>query len=769
MLKSAALFPLLAFAAWTAACRAPAAVPAERIELAAFAAALRATVEYGVVDPGEADARAALGEGWGAAEEGDGRRFAWGAGPQSRFAFELVAARDLELRLRGWSFPFDGGGDQSVAVSVNGAPAGEAVIGRTPTDLRFAVPAALAKAGENIVELHYARWNVQAGRRPLAVAWDRLRVVAMDRGGLRSADTPAPPRIDPAAGTIELPAGTALEGALELPAGSRLAWERLERTGDARLTLAVAAGDEAERESAWTGGAGEALLVEPARPAGIASFALRVAGTNGAVVLRGVHLLRPETSPASLPAAAAVAPAAPPPPAAAAVGERPNLIIYLVDTLRADHLGCYGYARPTSPRIDRFAADAVLFENGRAQSSWTKPAVAAVLTGLYPLAHGAELRAERIHESVETLAERLQAAGYETALFTTNGNVSARFGFDQGWDSFRFMTRREGRKRKHYAAAEMNREIFAWLAERERRHPARPLFLFVHTLDPHDPYRPREEFRRRFAPGVDVEAACCRRSNELAELTGAAAVQQAADAMALYDAEIAQNDAAFGDFLDELERRGLAAKSAVLLTADHGEEFLDHGGWKHGFTLYEEMLHIPFVLRLPAGHGAGRTIATAVDQVDIAPTLLALAGAGAGPDLPGRDLRALLDEAAERSAGSAGSAGSERAPALPTRVSFAWLARPGARTVSEVAGAWKLVRQNGPGLLQEPRRALFDLGADPREQRNLYDPARRPPARVRWFEGALAAALARHGGGLAAEEVEIDPELEKSLRARGYF
>ena len=765
MLKPAAFVPLLAVAAWTVACRPPAPVPAERIELAAFAAALRTTVEYGVVDPGEAAAREALGEGWGAAEGGGGRRFAWGMGPQSRFAFELVAARDLELRLRGWSFPFDGGGDQSVAVSVNGAPASEAVIGPTPTDLRFAVPAALAQAGENVVELRYARWDLQAGRQPLAVAWDRLRVVASDRGGRRTEETPANPRIDAAAGTIELPAGTALEGALELPAGSRLAWERLERTGDARLTLAVATGDEAERESAWTGGAGEALLVEPARAAGVASFALRVAGTNGAVVLRGVHLLRPEAAPAP-PPAAAVAPAALPPAPAAAVGERPNLIIYLVDTLRADHLGCYGYARPTSPRIDRFAADAVLFANGRAQSSWTKPAVAAVLTGLYPVAHGAELRAERIHESVETLAERLQAAGYETALFTTNGNVSARFGFDQGWDSFRFMTRREGRKRKHYAAAEMNGEIFAWLADRERRHPARPLFLFVHTLDPHDPYRPREEFRRRFAPGVDVDAACCRRSNELAELTGAPAVKQAADAMALYDAEIAQNDAAFGDFLDELERRGLAATSAVLLTADHGEEFLDHGGWKHGFTLYEEMLHIPFVLRLPAGRGAGRTIATAVDQVDIAPTLLALAGAGAGPDLPGRDLRALLDEAAERSERSERA---DRAPALPTRVSFAWLARPGARTVSEVAGAWKLVRQNGPGLLQEPRRALFDLGADPREQRNLYDPARRPPLRVRWFEGALAAALARHGGGLAAEEVEIDPELEKSLRALGYF
>ena len=754
MLKLAALVPLLAVAGWTVACRAPAPVPAERIELAAFAGALRSTVENGVIDPGEATARAALGEGWGGPEEGDGRRFAWGAGPQSRFAFALVAARDLELRLRGWSFPFAGGGEQRVALWVNGALVGETVIGPTPTELRFAVAADRVLAGENVVELRYARWHDQAGEQPLAVAWDRVRIVAGDAAGRRSPATPGAPRIDEAAGTIELPAGTALEGALEVLAGSRLVWEGLERTGDVRLTLAVATGDEPEQESVWTRGAGEALLADPAQPAGIASIALRAAGTNGAVVLRGVQLLRPESS--SPPSAAALAPATGRPPAATAAEERPNLIIYLVDTLRADHLGCYGYARPTSPRIDRFASEAVLFRNGRAQSSWTKPAVASVLTGLYPIAHGAELRAERIHDSVETLAERLQAAGYETALFTTNANVSAHFGFAQGWDSFRFLTRREGRKRKHYTAAEMNAEIFAWLAERERRHPERPLFLFVHTLDPHDPYRPREEFRRRFAPGVDVEAACCARSNELAALSGAVAERQAADAMALYDAEIAQNDAAFGDLLDELERRGLAAASAVLFTADHGEEFFDHGGWKHGFTLYEEMLHIPFVLRLPAGRGAGRTIATAVDQVDIAPTLLALAGAGPAPDLPGRDLRALVDDAAER-------------PAFPTRVSFAWLARPGARTVSEVGGAWKLVRRSGPGLLQEPRRALFDLGADPREQRNLYDPARRPPARVRWLEGALAAAVAAHGGGLPAEEADIDPELEKSLRALGYF
>ena len=131
--------------------------------------------------------------------------------------------------------------------------------------------------------------------------------------------------------------------------------------------------------------------------------------------------------------------------------------------------------------------------------------------------------------------------------------------------------------------------------------------------------------------------------------------------MALYDAEIAQNDAAFGDLLDEIERRGLDRSSAVVLTADHGEEFFDHGGWKHGYTLYEEMLRVPLILRLPGNPGerTGRAIARPADQVDIAPTFLALAGAPVGTDLPGRDLRALADEA--------------HPDGSPVPASFAWL------------------------------------------------------------------------------------------------
>ncbi len=308
----------------------------------------------------------------------------------------------------------------------------------------------------------------------------------------------------------------------------------------------------------------------------------------------------------------------------------------------------------------------------------------------------------------------------------------------------------------------------------------------MHTLDPHDPYRPREEFRRRLAPEVDVESACCAGSDALAALVGAAAESRAADARALYDAEIAQNDAAFGDLLDELERRDLAPSTAVLLTSDHGEEFLDHGGWKHGFTLYEEMLRIPFILRLPEGQRSGaegRSLVTPVDQIDIVPTFLALAGAPAAPDLPGRDVRRLLvaerpDRADRPVAGGAQDG----------QTSFAWLARPGAESTSTVAGGWKSIvfggdratagwaaKSEAASAAQRtlPDRELFRLTSDPDERTNLLDPGLPRPLRALWLEGRLAAALARHGGSAPASEseidVEIDAELERSLRALGYF
>ncbi len=780
MLKFTALLTLLVAAGGTSGCRPPSS-PAgeaptgaddyERLDLAAFGPALRLSAETRAIDIGEPAAGAHLREGWAAPERSGATSFIWGAGARSRLSFELVEARDLELRLRGWSFPFAGGPSQRVELRANGATAGEQEIGPDPTTLRFSLPAARLRAGENLLELRYARFNTGREEAPWAVAWDGVRFSGAgdrrDRQDPQTQQTTELPGIDAAGGTLTLPAGSAVDGAFDLAPGARIAWDAVAASGSTQLALTVEEESrDVVRKVVSPGGAGRIELVAASAEPALVRFALRAPGADGVVRVSGLRLEQPRlrsavptTGGAGEPGATVATPEATE-AAAASAEPRPNLIVYLIDTLRADHLGCYGYPRPTSPRIDRFAADALLFSHARAQSSWTKPAVATILTGLFPPAHGAELRSQRIPESVDTLAERLQTAGYETALFTTNANIVARFGFAQGWDTFRYLAHRKGRKHQHFDAEQMNREVFAWLAERARRADAKPFLLVVHTLDPHDPYRPREEFRRRLAPEVDVESACCAGSDALAALVGAAAESRAADARALYDAEIAQNDAAFGDLLDELERRDLAPSTAVLLTSDHGEEFLDHGGWKHGFTLYEEMLRIPLILRLPERERAeaqGRSIATPVDQVDIAPTLLALAGAPRAHELPGRDLRQLLV--------------ADRPLPGPGQASFAWLQRPGSESTSTVAGGWKSIvfvgdhktargsetaRATSPvlgeageaGEQEESQelgeRELFRLTSDPGERTNLLDPGQPRPLRLEGLEDA--AGLGHHGG-----------------------
>jgi arylsulfatase A-like enzyme len=429
----------------------------------------------------------------------------------------------------------------------------------------------------------------------------------------------------------------------------------------------------------------------------------------------------------------------------------PNLVIYLVDTLRADHLGCYGYAKPTSPRLDSFARESVRIVEARAQSSWTKPAVATILTGLHPVAHGAEKRALPIAKEVTTLAERLSAAGFETAMFTTNPTVTAKFGFDRGFDTFRHVHQLQGRRRRSVDSRALQREVYAWLEERERAGRTAPFFLVIHTLDPHDPYRPTEPYRSRFAAGVEVESACCFRGQHLEKLSAEAAASRARDSIALYDGEIARNDASFGELVDELRRRGLLERSAVLFTSDHGEEFLEHGGWRHAETLFEEVLRVPFVLRLPGAASAGLVLPGPADQIDIAPTLLEIAGRPAPEELPGASWMPAIG-------------GGE----APPRESLAWLWHPAFRVSAIRDGDWKWLRHEGPlrPVRGAVREALYDLARDPREADSLLElePERRRELALRVRDATKR--FSRQGGN---DEVAIDPELDAELRALGYL
>jgi arylsulfatase A-like enzyme len=400
-------------------------------------------------------------------------------------------------------------------------------------------------------------------------------------------------------------------------------------------------------------------------------------------------------------------------------GATPDVVLYVIDTLRRDRLGAYGYDRPVSPHIDDFARQATVFERGVGQSSWTKPSVASMLTGLWPPAHGAIGGHHRLPERIETLAERLRAAGYETASFVTNPNAGPEFGFAQGVDHFWVDKKAHGDR--------VNEEVLTWL---DGRDGDGPFFLNVHTMEPHAGYKPVEPYRSRFAPTADEMKPWRPRWRW--------PVENLPFFSDLYDGEIAQIDAAFGALVAALRERGRFDSALVAVLSDHGEEFQEHSNWRHGRMLYRETLNVPIVVKHPHQRRGVRSEVPA-SHVDVLPTVLDATGLPTGEGLDGQSLAA----AVERPVFSHLDAG--RAP--PQH--------------SVIAGGWKLILVYG----ERGRTLLFDLRADPSEERNLADEL---PVRRAVLEGLLRERLAASAPG-ETEEVELSDDLRRSLRALGYL
>ncbi len=450
-----------------------------------------------------------------------------------------------------------------------------------------------------------------------------------------------------------------------------------------------------------------------------------------------------------------------------------------VDTLRADHLGAYGYPRDTSPRIDRFAARSRRYANAFAPTPWTLPSHVALLTGRHPLDLGiADLRSA-IPDGVSTLAEWLQGAGYATAAFVDSrphGFVGAERGFARGFDVYEHEPRRPGGAFRDDAAASVDAAL-EWLDRRDR---ARPFLLFLHTKSVHSkrskhwaldpaaipetdaPYDKPEPWRSRFLPGgrtrfawhdpADPAVSGTRYLERLNEqlVSGALApadvgAERVAELVALYDAGIAYVDHHFGRLLDGLEARGLDRSTVVVLTSDHGESFLDHRLLLH-VELRPETLHVPLIVHDPQDR-AGAVIEAAVGLVDVAPTLAARAGLPvpeglAGAELPSGD-------------GSPGPRAAELAyyHLVDGYLYEGW---------SLHDGPWKL-RVERWGGEAEPRAALFDLRSDPDERAPRTD----DPERLRAMRAALEARRAARAGA-PARSIELGAETREELRALGY-
>jgi choline-sulfatase len=428
-------------------------------------------------------------------------------------------------------------------------------------------------------------------------------------------------------------------------------------------------------------------------------------------------------------------------------GAQSNILIYLIDTLRRDRLGCYGYSRPTSPRIDAFAAKAVVFEDAIAQSPWTRSSVASIFTGLWPQVHGANHDDEKLGSTMPTLAELLTRAGYQSLGLTANGNVSRAFGFDRGFERYAYLAHSEGAE-VAFDSREVNTKVFELL---DQRSADRPFFLYVHTVDPHAPYDPPEPFRSALA-GADPR-------NRFASVAGLVELEgwvepvepQIPQALLrLYDAEIAANDASFGALLDELERRGLYDNTLIIFVSDHGEEFFEHQDWTHGKHLYSEVIDIPLIIK-PPGSMPARRVANLAQHVDLMPTVLDVIGQPLPAGLQGRSLRPFL--------------GSSVAANItwPNHALF-HLDLRGRLITGLIDGRYKLI-QRRPDLDAFPE--LYDRVVDRPNRDNLAPRLPEIARRLAYLRRLEEARIAAH----AAEG--IDPanlqEVEAGLRALGYL
>jgi arylsulfatase A-like enzyme len=323
-----------------------------------------------------------------------------------------------------------------------------------------------------------------------------------------------------------------------------------------------------------------------------------------------------------------------PPTISTEAGPKPNILVIVIDTLRADHLSCYGYKTISTPNIDAFAYDGVLFHNMFTQSSWTKPSFASILSSTYPSTHQAIGKPDMFSSQNLTLPEILHNNGYYTAAITNNVNVSDVFNFDQGFVEFtylepdffffaneaasklnfydvlrkvreKFLVKKKKVEHYYKDAETVNEHIIHFL---ETYDSSSPFFLFVHYMDPHDPFFIHPYNGTGYA----------RVSNENPPPEFAEIYKET------YEGEILFLDEKLGELRDYLIRKGFYDETIIVFTADHGEEFYEHGGWWHGKTLYDEQIRVPLFIKLPQGNMQNTQSRIFVRGIDIGPSLLHL-------------------------------------------------------------------------------------------------------------------------------------------------
>jgi choline-sulfatase len=592
---------------------------------------------------------------------------------------------------------------QRVSIFVNEKPVTTIEVDGATRRYDVAVPAAVLKLGDNRVRLTFkAAANLPGGKRSAAA----LKMVAFGAASLGApkGELGIVAARDVTAGGARrralVPGGAASRVSfyVQLPGAATLALGYAAATPGASVLVRVSV--DGQRPRTLHEGRTTAAWTDVALPLGAASNqAARID-----LIARGGDVAWSD------PRVVVKAPAA---VAAPAHARFEHIYVWMVDTLRADKVHAFNpKTRVQTPNYDAFAADATRFAWAQVPGTWSLPSHASLLTGVYPTVHKAVAHEARLSRDVPFVAEDLKKAGYRTGMFSSNGYVSAKWGFDRGWD----INRNFIRENLPNGAPYLWKTAKAWIVPNIKA--GKRDFAYLATVEPHVAYNPQKEFlvkywNKPYAGPIKPQ------------LTGAQLGLIKVGKMkindndkayleALHDAKITQSDAAFATFIADLKAAGVYDKSVVIVVSDHGDQFFEHGSVGHGDTVYQELTHVPLIIRAPGLLPAGHVVDADVEITDVYATILSLAGLKSEPIVEGTSLVPLVfDEA---------GAGPRAALTVDGQVSRGLKER-----------RYRLVHY-GPGRVE-----LYDEYEDRREQKNVA--ADRPIA-LRQMRGVLSLLYA---------------------------
>ncbi len=443
----------------------------------------------------------------------------------------------------------------------------------------------------------------------------------------------------------------------------------------------------------------------------------------------------------------------------AAPGVKDNILVVVVDAMRPDHMSAYGYDKPTTPFIASFFRDGLTFLHHYTNAPWTRPAAASMLTGLYPSAHRTQTDKSKLPAGIPTLAQELAALGYQTAAVVGNGNADSVAGLERGFQSYVDTTTQwDGLP----AAGTVYGAARKWLDE--KRDPKRPFFLLLWLIDPHDPYHAPPEYERAWLPkGFTGEP----RRHAHWEYHNHYPKAERDSMIALYDAAIRYMDDQTKVFFGDLDERGLLDKTSVVLTADHGEGFGEHGYYLHGYHHGDEIIRVPLLIKsreLP-GHG---DVLHVTQHIDLLPTLVTWAGGRPRPTLPGSDLGTLL-----------------RRPLDPGRTVLSEFNNFGVHRSALANLRWRVILQTPADAKvfdkRIPRRELlpsvnfehevlhvYDRQHDPLDRKNLAGAGTLPDEPLKMVKHLRAWMKAAQAPDRSAPVNDVSTRALENLRSLGY-